>query len=71
MKFEIGKTYSTRSIGDHNCIISIKVVRRTEKTLYVEGDELTKKSLRIFMFDKIERVTPWGRFSMAPIISAK
>lgn len=32
-KFEAGKTYSTRSICDHSCIISVFIEKRTEKTV--------------------------------------
>ena len=71
MQFETGKTYNTRSICDHNCIVSIKVLRRTAKTIYVEGDQLTKSALRVFNYNGIEQVSPWGKFSMLPIISAK
>ena len=71
MKFQAGKTYTTRSIGDHNCIISVKVLRRTAKTIWVEGDSLTKPSLRIFEWRGVEHARPWGNYSMAPIVSAE
>lgn len=32
-KFEAGHTYQTRSIGDHDCIFEIEVIKRTEKTV--------------------------------------
>jgi len=32
-KFEEGKTYQTRSIGDNNCIFEITVIKRTAKTV--------------------------------------
>lgn len=28
-QFAAGKTYSTRSIGDHDCIIAVTIARRT------------------------------------------
>ena len=34
-RFEIGKTYATSSICDSNCIIAVKVVRRTASTVTV------------------------------------
>jgi hypothetical protein len=64
--FETGRTYSTRSICDHNCIISITVASRTEKSIRTtEG-----KTLRIFSYDGVEQVKPWGRYSMSPTIGA-
>jgi hypothetical protein len=67
-KFEAGRTYSTRSIGDYNCIISITVASRTEKTIKTtEG-----KTLRIYSYDDgLERVRPWGKYSMSPVITAE
>ena len=71
MKFEAGKTYTTRSIGDSNMVIAIKVLRRTAKTIWVEGDSLTKPSLRVFEWKGVEQVRPWGNYSMAPVVSAE
>lgn len=65
-KFETGKTYTTRSICDHNCIISVTVERRTPKTIVTtEG-----KRLRVGEYDGSEYVKPWGSYSMAPIVRA-
>ena len=32
-KFEVGKTYATRSLGDYDCIHAFKILARTEKTI--------------------------------------
>jgi hypothetical protein len=68
--FKTGKTYTTRSIGDHNCIISITVDSRTAKTIKakINGEN---KTLRIKERDGFEFVMPWGNYSMAPIISCE
>lgn len=65
--FTTGKTYTTRSACDHDCIISITVAKRTAKTVTTsEG-----KTLRISAdYTGAECVKPWGSFSMAPVISA-
>ena len=64
--FQAGKTYATRSICDHNCIIRVTVTKRTAKTITTsEG-----KTLRIGEYDGIEQVKPWGSYSMAPTICA-
>lgn len=40
-QFEVGKTYYTRSICNHDCIFSVKVIKRTAKTVVVlkDGEE--------------------------------
>lgn len=65
-KFEAGKTYATRSVCDHSCIVSITVKSRTPKTIITtEG-----KRLRVSTWEGIEQVKPWGSYSMAPIVGA-
>lgn len=68
MKFQAGKTYATRSVCDHNCIIRVTVAKRTAKTITTTAG----KTLRIAVspFDGVEQVKPWGSYSMAPIVSA-
>jgi hypothetical protein len=64
--FQAGKTYSTRSACDHNCVVSITVARRTAKTLFTsEG-----KRLGIGVYEGREFVKPWGSYSMAPVVDA-
>lgn len=66
IKFEIGKTYSTRSICDHNCIISVTIAKRTAKTITTtEG-----KIFRPGVYNNAECIQPWGRASMSPSIDA-
>ena len=70
MKFEAAKTYTTRSVCDHDCVISVTVIKRTAKTIrtMIRGEE---KALRIFIdMDDNEAVRPWGSYSMAPIVTA-
>jgi hypothetical protein len=66
-EFRPGKTYATRSICDHDCIISITVLNRTAKTIRTTEGKLFRISYR----DGLEFVRPWGTYSMAPIIDAK
>lgn len=65
-KFEAGKTYKGRSVCEADCIISITVAKRTAKTVTTSGG----KTLRISERQGGEFVMPWGRYSMAPVISA-
>ncbi len=78
-RFEVGKTYATSSICDSNCIIAVKILRRTASTVTVEmvrGD-LDGDKVRTFRIDQKkaehfgeESIKPWGSFSMCPIIDA-
>lgn len=64
--FEIGKTYFTRSICDHDCIIKVTIASRTAKTIKTTDGE----TFRIAVWNEVEQITPWGRGSMMPIIDA-
>lgn len=67
--FKAGSTYKTRSPGDANCVITVKVLSRTAKTLKAEvGGEV--KSLRVHNADGVEFAKPWGSYSMAPTLRA-
>lgn len=64
--FETGKTYWTRSVCDHDTVISVRIAKRTAKTVTdPEG-----KRYGVSVYDGIERIKPWGSYSMAPIVSA-
>ena len=65
-KFESGKTYTTRSACDHDCIISVTIAKRTAKTITTNAG----KVLRIAEYDGAEFVRPWGTYSMAPVVRA-
>lgn len=68
-RFEVGKTYYTRSACNYDCIYDMKVLSRTEKTLRVfEGGQ--EKTLRIKIWDNEEIVKPDGTYSMCPIMRA-
>jgi hypothetical protein len=65
-KFQPNTTYSTRSICDYDTVISVRIAKRTEKTV----TDTDGKRYGIKVWDGIEQIMPWGRFSMAPTISA-
>lgn len=68
-KFEAGKTYSTRSICDSECIFAFEVLKRTAKTLTIRhGKDVFKRG--IYIYDGDEHCRPMGYFSMCPIINA-
>ena len=70
-RFEVGKEYSCRSVCDHDCVWTFKVVSRTEKTVTLE-DALTRKTCkrRPNVWDGQEVCFPLGYYSMCPIIRA-
>lgn len=48
-KFEVGKTYSTRSACDHECIFSFEVIKRTEKQLTLKHhNEVFKRGVYLY-----------------------
>ena len=59
-KFEVGKTYYTRSACDHNCIYRFTVISRTAKMVTViDGSQEAE-----------ELIHPYGHYSMAPCVEA-
>lgn len=69
--FEIGKTYTTRSIADSECVFSVTVVARTAKTIKasIRGEV---KSFRVSASwdGAAESFKPFGTYSMCPVIHA-
>lgn len=73
LKFEVGKTYSMKSICDQNCIWNYEVVARTASTIIItDGKEVKKCRInkQYSEYRKAETVFPLGRYSMCPILSA-
>lgn len=70
-KFQVGKYYETRFIGDVNLKIGATILARTDKTVKVKGTSGMKSSYRLTKDYKGNEIFyPMGRYSMAPIISA-
>lgn len=72
-KFEVGKRYYTRSIGDHNCIWSYEVIARTEKTVTLKDEYRQIKKFRVSVTPNTETESckPLGTYSMCPILRAE
>lgn len=68
-KFEVGKTYFTRSIVDADTIVELKVLSRTAKTIRAKTTR-GEHTLRISEYEGVEQVAPFGRYSMCAIIGA-
>jgi hypothetical protein len=70
-RFEPGTTYFTRSPGDHNCIIWLTVLSRTDKTIKATTSHLGEiKTFRPYEYDGAESVKPWGNYSLCPVVRA-
>lgn len=67
--FEVGKTYTTRSACDHECIFAFEIVARTAKTITFTYHGKTIKR-GVYLWDGMEACFPMGKYSMAPIIRA-
>lgn len=68
-KFEIGKEYFDTSACDHNCVFTIKIVKRTEKTVTFERNGKTRRA-KLFSDERGEYIMPY-RYSMAPVFRAE
>ena len=68
-KFEAGKTYTTRSIGNHDCIFKIEVLKRTAKMVTIRDIWGQEKRCKIYTDTNGEWIQP-EKYSMAPIFSA-
>jgi hypothetical protein len=66
-RFQIGKTYQTRSIADYDTIFSFEILGRTQKTITTKVHGKTVRR-GIFYFAGIEQFKPFG--TMCAIISA-
>ncbi len=67
--FNVGQTYSDRSICDHNCIFSFTILARTAKTVTVEvSGQTVKRGLSVY--EGVEQFKPFGSYSMCSIVNA-
>jgi len=73
-KFEVGKNYSMRSIGDNECVWEYTVIGRTDSMITITDGKETKRckiNKKISEFSNAESVFPLGCYSMAPILRAE
>lgn len=68
-KFQVGKTYFDRSACDYDCIFTMTVTARTEKTITATVRDQSK-TLRIAIWNGVEQVKPFGSYSMCAIMRA-
>ncbi len=70
MKFKANQEIKARSICDHNCIWTAKVLKRTAKMVTIEIDGEVKRCKIQDMGDGREFIFPKGQYSMAPVMWA-
>ncbi len=68
--FEVGKTYTTRSACDYECVFAFTVISRTAKRMTIEDCHGRTRTVGIKVWAGCETAMPQGRFSMAPVITA-
>ncbi len=73
--FEIGKTYSTTSICNSDCVWSYTITARTDSTVTAVnkyGEEKRYKIIKkLSEYRNAETILPEGKYSMCPTISAE
>ena len=69
--FKIGKTYSTRSACDYECIFSFTVKARSAKFVTLEDRHGRTRRAGVYNWNGIESCRPMGSYSMAPVITAE
>ena len=67
--FKTNQELSARSICNHDCIFTGKVIKRTEKTVTISTNQGTKRC-KIHNYGDGEFIFPFGQYSMATIFSA-
>jgi len=70
MKFETGKTYTTRFATNASMTIAFTVIKRTAKFITVEDKYGTVARVGVKIDDEGEYALPTGSYSMAPVIKA-
>lgn len=68
-KFEIGKEYFDRSACNHDCIFTIKIIKRTEKTVTFERNGKTRRA-KLYEDGNGEYIIP-DHYSMACVYRAE
>lgn len=71
-QFNVGQTYTTRSICDYDCVYSWKVVRTSKTSVWFTGScvkGVQRRSVKTNL-DGRQFLSPLGTYSMSPTIHA-
>lgn len=69
-EFLVGASYSVRSLGDWDCVWTFTVAKRTAKFVTLVDAHGDTYRVGVSTWDGVERCNPFGRYSMAPTLSA-
>jgi hypothetical protein len=70
IKFEVGKTYYDRSSCDYDTIFSFKIVKRSNKSVWIEDEgKLVRRGITVW--NNEESFYPFGKYSMCAVVNAK
>lgn len=72
-QFEIGKSYSMRIAGDHDCRWTYTVINRTAQMITItDGKEVKKCRInkKASEWCGTETIYPMGQYSMCPVLTA-
>lgn len=70
-KFEIGKEYITRFIGDSQSILIFSIIKRTAEFITfkeIDDDKIIRR--KVYIYDDAENCHPFGIYSLSPVLSA-
>lgn len=70
-QFEVGKTYTCRSICDYDCIFSFEVTKRTTQNVWLKDSSGKIKRRKVRVTLGVETVDPHGRYSMSPVLRSQ
>lgn len=71
--FEIGKTYSMKSVCNQDCVWAYEIIARTTSTITITDGKETKTcriNKKYSEYRNAETIFPLGKYSMAPTLSA-
>lgn len=71
IKFEFGRTYFNRFIGDADSRFECTVIKRTAKTVTITTamyDQPVRRTIRVW--NGVEEILPFGKYSLAPVLRA-
>ena len=69
--FQVGKTYSCRSVCDYECVWTYTIKSRTAATIKTECGLTLRINKKMTSYFGVEMVQPRGNHSMAPILRAE
>ena len=70
-RFEVGQKLATSSHVDHETIYTSTVLKRNPKSIVITGRNGKPTLRKIYVFDGVEVIYPFGTYSMAPSFRAE